>query len=123
MLDAFRVIWKRNGLKGFARGLSPRVLTFMPSNALCWFIIRVFSVRAPPFPQNDVDAIFLRRGCDYGTNNCLLALPELLLRFSKLGTGATYLIHPYFGACGLSHLAVNHFEYIVVEVCRVIYCS
>lgn len=43
MGDAFRIIWARDGLKGFARGLSPRVLTFMPSNALCWLSYEFFS--------------------------------------------------------------------------------
>jgi len=42
MMDAFRVIWKRDGFKGFTRGLSPRVLTFMPSNALCWLSYEFF---------------------------------------------------------------------------------
>lgn len=41
--DAFRIIWKRDGMKGFARGLSPRVLTFMPSNALSWLSYEFFS--------------------------------------------------------------------------------
>ncbi|EST06361.1 Mitochondrial substrate/solute carrier [Kalmanozyma brasiliensis GHG001] len=36
MFEAFKIIHAREGWKGFARGLSPRVLTFMPSNALCW---------------------------------------------------------------------------------------
>ncbi|EPQ31600.1 uncharacterized protein PFL1_00933 [Pseudozyma flocculosa PF-1] len=36
MLEAFQIIRQKAGLKGFARGLTPRVLTFMPSNALCW---------------------------------------------------------------------------------------
>lgn len=36
MSDAFRIIWQRHGVRGFARGLTPRVLTFMPSNALSW---------------------------------------------------------------------------------------
>lgn len=36
MLEAMKIIKQREGMKGFARGLSPRVLTFMPSNALCW---------------------------------------------------------------------------------------
>ena len=36
MLEACKIIKQREGLKGFARGLTPRVLTFMPSNALCW---------------------------------------------------------------------------------------
>jgi solute carrier family 25 iron transporter 28/37 len=43
MLDAFQIIWQRDGLKGFARGLSPRVMTFMPSNALCWLSYEFFS--------------------------------------------------------------------------------
>ncbi|CDO73290.1 hypothetical protein BN946_scf185008.g52 [Trametes cinnabarina] len=42
MVDAFRIIWTRDGLKGFARGLAPRVLTFMPSNALCWLSYEFF---------------------------------------------------------------------------------
>lgn len=43
MADAFRVIWKRDGLKGFGRGLTPRVLTIMPSSALCWMSYEFFS--------------------------------------------------------------------------------
>jgi solute carrier family 25 iron transporter 28/37 len=43
MLDAFRIIWRRDGLRGFTRGLTPRVLTFMPSNALCWLSYEFFS--------------------------------------------------------------------------------
>jgi len=42
MVDAFRIIWQRDGMKGFMRGLSPRVLTFMPSNALCWLSYEFF---------------------------------------------------------------------------------
>ncbi|KIP10040.1 hypothetical protein PHLGIDRAFT_85767 [Phlebiopsis gigantea 11061_1 CR5-6] len=42
MQDAFRIIWRRDGFKGFARGLAPRVLTFMPSNALCWLSYEFF---------------------------------------------------------------------------------
>ncbi|KAF9245247.1 mitochondrial carrier domain-containing protein [Melanogaster broomeanus] len=44
MVDAFRIIWKRDGLKGFGRGMSPRVLTHMPSNALCWLSYEFFKV-------------------------------------------------------------------------------
>ncbi|KZT27834.1 mitochondrial carrier [Neolentinus lepideus HHB14362 ss-1] len=36
IVDACRIILRRDGVKGFSRGLSPRVLTHMPSNALCW---------------------------------------------------------------------------------------
>jgi len=42
MVDAFRVIWRRDGLKGFGRGLTPRVLTIMPSTALCWISYEFF---------------------------------------------------------------------------------
>jgi solute carrier family 25 (mitochondrial iron transporter), member 28/37 len=41
--DAIRLIWRKDGLKGFARGLTPRVLTFVPSNALCWMSYEFFS--------------------------------------------------------------------------------
>ncbi|KAI9464189.1 mitochondrial carrier domain-containing protein [Boletus coccyginus] len=44
MMDALRVIWKRDGMKGFGRGISPRVLTHMPSNALCWLSYEFFKV-------------------------------------------------------------------------------
>lgn len=40
MIEALKVIKNREGMKGFARGLTPRVLTFMPSNALCWLVSR-----------------------------------------------------------------------------------
>jgi len=42
MLDALRIIWRRDGLRGFSRGLSPRVVTHMPSNALCWLSYEFF---------------------------------------------------------------------------------
>jgi len=44
MVDAFRVIWARDGLRGFGRGLTPRVLTIMPSSALCWLSYEFFSL-------------------------------------------------------------------------------
>ena len=43
LIDAFRVIWTRDGFRGFGRGLSPRVLTIMPSSALCWMSYEFFS--------------------------------------------------------------------------------
>lgn len=42
MADASRLIWKREGLKGFSRGLTPRVLTTVPSTALCWLSYEFF---------------------------------------------------------------------------------
>jgi len=42
MVDAVRIIYARDGFKGFWRGLTPRVLTFMPSNALCWLSYEFF---------------------------------------------------------------------------------
>ncbi|KAL7007216.1 Fe(2+) transporter [Cystobasidiomycetes sp. EMM_F5] len=44
MSDAFKIIWYRHGFKGFLRGLAPRVLTFMPSNALSWVTYEGFKV-------------------------------------------------------------------------------
>ncbi|KAG1788192.1 mitochondrial carrier domain-containing protein [Suillus plorans] len=44
MLDALRIIWRRDGIRGFGRGMSPRVLTHMPSNALCWLSYEFFKV-------------------------------------------------------------------------------
>ncbi|EJD07393.1 carrier protein [Fomitiporia mediterranea MF3/22] len=43
IVDAVRIIYMRDGLKGFMRGLTPRVLTNMPSNALCWLSYEFFS--------------------------------------------------------------------------------
>ena len=47
MLHAFRIIWTRDGLRGFSRGLTPRVLTHVPSNALSWLSYEFFSAFAP----------------------------------------------------------------------------
>lgn len=43
MMDAFRAIWHKDGFKGFGRGLTPRVVTIMPSTALCWLSYEFFS--------------------------------------------------------------------------------
>ncbi|KDR65733.1 hypothetical protein GALMADRAFT_232893 [Galerina marginata CBS 339.88] len=42
MFDALGVIWARDGIRGFGRGLTPRVLTIMPSSALCWMSYEFF---------------------------------------------------------------------------------
>lgn len=52
MIDAFRIIWQRDGIRGFTRGLSPRVLTFMPSNALCWLSYEFFSSSSETFSMS-----------------------------------------------------------------------
>ena len=36
MFEAGKIVWAQQGLKGFGRGLVPRVVTFVPSNALSW---------------------------------------------------------------------------------------
>lgn len=41
--DAFKIIWQRDGAKGFARGMAPRVLANMPSNAISWASYEAFS--------------------------------------------------------------------------------
>lgn len=48
MLDACKLIWAREGAKGFFRGLTPRVVTHMPSNALCWLSYEFFSAFETP---------------------------------------------------------------------------
>jgi len=42
MVDAFKIIWRRDGFRGFGRGLTPRVVTHMPSNALSWLSYEFF---------------------------------------------------------------------------------
>ncbi|KAJ6518626.1 mitochondrial carrier domain-containing protein [Mycena sanguinolenta] len=42
MMDALRLIGAKDGLKGYSRGLTPRVLTIMPSTALCWLSYEFF---------------------------------------------------------------------------------
>jgi solute carrier family 25 (mitochondrial iron transporter), member 28/37 len=43
MRDAFRIIWQKDGIRGMSRGLTPRVMTTMPSTALCWLSYEFFS--------------------------------------------------------------------------------
>ena len=63
MLHAFRIIWMRDGLRGFSRGLTPRVLTHMPSNALSWLSYEFFSASAP-FVAHDALINLSPRGSD-----------------------------------------------------------
>ncbi|KAJ7623376.1 carrier protein [Roridomyces roridus] len=42
MVDALKIIGSKDGWKGYARGLSPRVLTTVPSTALCWLSYEFF---------------------------------------------------------------------------------
>ncbi|RKP23350.1 mitochondrial carrier [Syncephalis pseudoplumigaleata] len=39
---AFRIIYQRNGVAGFFRGMQPRVLAHMPSTAICWTTYEYF---------------------------------------------------------------------------------
>ena len=36
MAEAFRIITQKEGAKGFTRGMSARIATHIPANALCW---------------------------------------------------------------------------------------
>ncbi|KAK3808485.1 MAG: putative mitochondrial carrier protein [Benniella sp.] len=36
LFEAFKLIYQRHGLAGFAKGLQPRVVSHMPSTAICW---------------------------------------------------------------------------------------
>lgn len=60
MLDALRIIWRRDGIRGFGRGMSPRVLTHMPSNALCWLSYEFFS-RSILLVQLNAHSYYLQR--------------------------------------------------------------
>nr|CAG8552244.1 2080_t:CDS:2 [Entrophospora candida] len=42
LFGAFKIIYERNELKGFFRGLRPRVLSHMPSTAICWSVYEYF---------------------------------------------------------------------------------
>ncbi|KAJ9097819.1 hypothetical protein QFC19_006687 [Naganishia cerealis] len=44
MTEAIKIIWERDGLKGFRRGMSARVVTFAPSTAISWFSYEFFNV-------------------------------------------------------------------------------
>ncbi|CDZ97315.1 mitochondrial carrier [Phaffia rhodozyma] len=44
IFEAGRIVWAREGLKGFSRGLAPRVVTYVPSNALSWLAYEGFKV-------------------------------------------------------------------------------
>lgn len=48
MVDALKIIARRDGAKGFFRGVTPRVVTHMPSNALCWLSYEFFSTSSIP---------------------------------------------------------------------------
>ncbi|KAK4701302.1 hypothetical protein P7C70_g4933, partial [Phenoliferia sp. Uapishka_3] len=51
MGDAFKIIYSRQGLSGFTRGMAPRVLANMPSNALCWLSYEGFRFLLKGSPQ------------------------------------------------------------------------
>lgn len=38
LMEAARIIKRRNGWGGFFRGLRPRIITTMPSTAICWYV-------------------------------------------------------------------------------------
>lgn len=62
MLEAIQIIKKREGFRGYTRGLAPRVLTFMPSNALCWLVSRCCrsaqALRYDNLPSRSVRLLF-----------------------------------------------------------------
>jgi len=38
LTDAAKIIWRREGYAGFARGMKARVVTAAPSTAICWYV-------------------------------------------------------------------------------------
>ncbi|TPX34865.1 hypothetical protein SmJEL517_g02630 [Synchytrium microbalum] len=41
--DAARIIYASEGWKGFMRGIRPRILSHMPSTAICWTTVRIIA--------------------------------------------------------------------------------
>jgi solute carrier family 25 iron transporter 28/37 len=42
LVEAAKIIHQREGMRGFMRGLQPRVVTTMPSTAICWYVFWKF---------------------------------------------------------------------------------
>ena len=42
LFDALTLIYEREGMKGFARGIKPRVIQMFPSTAICWTVYEFF---------------------------------------------------------------------------------
>lgn len=42
LVDAFKVIYKKKGMKGFSKGLRPRIIAHMPATAICWATYEYF---------------------------------------------------------------------------------
>jgi len=42
LVDAMKLIYERDGMTGFARGLRPRVIQMFPSTAICWTVYEFF---------------------------------------------------------------------------------
>ncbi len=41
-VEACSVVWKRYGWMGFAKGMSPRVVSHVPATAICWTTVRLY---------------------------------------------------------------------------------
>ena len=42
LADAWKLIYRYDGFKGFFRGIQPRVLSYVPSTAICWTVYEYF---------------------------------------------------------------------------------
>ena len=42
LVGALKLIYERDGVKGFARGIRPRVIQVFPSTAICWTVYEFF---------------------------------------------------------------------------------
>jgi len=93
MLHAFRIIWTRDGLRGFSRGLTPRVLTHMPSNALSWLSYEFFSASLPFIAQDKLVNFLPYRGSNPGPVTC---------RIDRVHTNEPIPFTPHLISCLLS---------------------
>src|SRR5690606_299672 len=60
LIDSFKIIYEKQGLRGFAKGMKPRVLSHMPSTAICWSVYEYFKWFIKKREQNGlVDGITL----------------------------------------------------------------
>jgi solute carrier family 25 iron transporter 28/37 len=41
-IDAFKLIYDREGVRGFLKGMRPRMIAHMPSTAICWTVYEYF---------------------------------------------------------------------------------
>ena len=119
MLHAFRIIWMRDGLRGFSRGLTPRVLTHVPSNALSWLSYEFFSAYAL-FGIHDALINSLYRGSNPGpmTSNIERVYVNNLLHYTSHLISCLLLSRQFDSAVVLQFLAPSSIDENTLQSAR-----